>query len=257
MANPQKEDGFTAIANEIVEKLARTDLSGSELRVILIILRQTWGWRKKEDLISISQFARKTELHIRTVKRALRELTRKNIIFKRNTSDKFIPTAVRKYKFNKDFDTWKTSDIIAPSGKTVPKLVTLLPPTKENNKRNIYSENFNKFISHWNSKEKLRTLRDKESQEKKDTRLELSRALNKGYSLNDILAAVDNYSEVISNPDKFYFSYIWPPSLFLKRGLKQFLSVNSPLQNYLTKERKQDKKIDPIELTRKELEHYG
>ena len=62
MANPQKENGFTSIANEILEALARVDLPSYERRVVDVIIRKTWGFVDKNgkhkiwDRISYSQF---------------------------------------------------------------------------------------------------------------------------------------------------------------------------------------------------------
>lgn len=130
----------------------------------------------------------------------------------------------------------------------------LAPTNKDINKDNKYSEKFQKFISHWNSKKKLRILQNRETQEREDTKKELKGVLNKGYSFEDILEAVNNYDIIISNPDKYYFDYCWPPSLFLRRGLKLFLSVNKPLNNFLRKESKQLSKPDPSEETRRLME---
>jgi len=127
-----------------------------------------------------------------------------------------------------------------------------LAPTNE--RISIYSGKFQKFISHWNSKKKLRILQNRETQEREDTKKELKGVLNKGYSFEDILEAVNNYDIIISNPDKYYFDYCWPPSLFLRRGLKHFLSVNKPLNNFLRKESKQLSKPDPSEETRRLME---
>ena len=81
MANPQREDGHIDIANEIAEKLARTQLSGTEHKIIWAIWRKTWGWHKKEDRISLSQLVKMTEaelLKIRSFgKTSLREVKRK------------------------------------------------------------------------------------------------------------------------------------------------------------------------------------
>jgi len=41
MANPQIEDGYTRIANEILENLIAFDLSGQEVRVALFVIRKT------------------------------------------------------------------------------------------------------------------------------------------------------------------------------------------------------------------------
>ena len=55
MASPQVEDGHIRIEYKIIEHLYSAPLSGSELRIAMFILRKAWGWRKKEDEISITQ----------------------------------------------------------------------------------------------------------------------------------------------------------------------------------------------------------
>ena len=49
MASPQKENGYTPIAHEILEALAKQLLSPDEWRILMIIFRKTYGWDKKED----------------------------------------------------------------------------------------------------------------------------------------------------------------------------------------------------------------
>ena len=58
MANPQTENGFTKIANEILEALIRTSLSGQELKIALLVIRKTYGFSKKVDFISLTQMAK-------------------------------------------------------------------------------------------------------------------------------------------------------------------------------------------------------
>ena len=41
--NPQREDGHVDVANELVEALAKTQLSGYESRVLWALFRETWG----------------------------------------------------------------------------------------------------------------------------------------------------------------------------------------------------------------------
>ena len=55
MANPQLEDGYTEIANEILEALMRLHLSPNQWQVILCIIRKTYGFKKKVDYIANSQ----------------------------------------------------------------------------------------------------------------------------------------------------------------------------------------------------------
>lgn len=63
MENPQKENGYTPIANEIMEALARTKFNTQESRIIFAILRKTYGYNKKNDWISNSQLEQITGIH--------------------------------------------------------------------------------------------------------------------------------------------------------------------------------------------------
>jgi phage replication O-like protein O len=80
MASPQLEDGFTPIANEIMEALARHAPGRGEARVLWAVLRKTYGWGKKEDAISISQIEESTELSRRMVIYCLQNLEAKRMI---------------------------------------------------------------------------------------------------------------------------------------------------------------------------------
>jgi phage replication O-like protein O len=103
MANPQKENGHLDLANEIVEALARIRLSGEESQCLWAIFRKTYSWHKKEDQISLSQFAIITGLNRPAVVRALKKLLSKKIIAIIKNDN----TGINTYRFNKDFDTWK------------------------------------------------------------------------------------------------------------------------------------------------------
>lgn len=96
MANVQWENGFTKIANEILESLVKVRLPPSEKDLILFIIRKTYGFNKKEDRISLTQFEAGTDLSRPTVVKAL-----KNLI-----SRKMIVKAGLLIKFNKDYEKW-------------------------------------------------------------------------------------------------------------------------------------------------------
>lgn len=82
MASPQLEDGYTRIANELLEATARFPFNGSQLRMVLFLWRKTYGFQKKEDRISISQWVEGTGLNPRTVSKELARLERMNVILK-------------------------------------------------------------------------------------------------------------------------------------------------------------------------------
>jgi phage replication O-like protein O len=60
METPQLEDGYTRIANEILEALARAEFSGRERRVLDVIFRMTYGYRRKEARIKNRVFVEMT-----------------------------------------------------------------------------------------------------------------------------------------------------------------------------------------------------
>lgn len=103
MASPQLEQGYTRIANEILDHLI-TDafgfLNGLECRLILAILRKTYGWQKKSDYISYSQLASMTASSRRSVIYAVQNLECKLLIKVNRQKD------INLITFNKDWETW-------------------------------------------------------------------------------------------------------------------------------------------------------
>lgn len=99
MANPQLEDGYTPIANEILEHLAKINLSPYENRILLAVIRKTYGWKKKIDFISITQLQEMTGLDRRNVSRTKLKLLNRKIIKQKEN----------KLYFNKNYDEWASS----------------------------------------------------------------------------------------------------------------------------------------------------
>ena len=110
MADVQLKHGFTMIANAILENLAKQNFSPNETRVILVVIRQTYGFGKKTDRISLSQFASFTGMWDTNASRAIKSLIARRIVF---SLDK------KQLQFNKDYDQW------------VPKLSAPITPTRK------------------------------------------------------------------------------------------------------------------------------
>lgn len=119
MDSPQLEDGYTRIANEILEELAKTQLSGHEWRMVMVIWRQTYGWVKKEDSIALSQFINRTEMPKARCKEALDSLCDRKIIIRGVPENRY--SKPRIYKFNKHFHQWKRVPENRYTGKPVPR----------------------------------------------------------------------------------------------------------------------------------------
>ena len=77
---PQLEDGYTKIADELLEALCRVNLGGREMAVVLALIRMTYGWQKKKDRIAGSQLAKLTGIPRTKIPTLLRSLEAKNIV---------------------------------------------------------------------------------------------------------------------------------------------------------------------------------
>lgn len=122
-------DGYTKVPNEILEALARADFSGSDRRIIEVILRRVQGWNKKSDWISCKQFAIATGLIRSNVHRSLKLLELNQVVVI-HRDDKRRP----KYSINKDISKWKLSsmritraDVIHADNKLSSKRMTGAP----------------------------------------------------------------------------------------------------------------------------------
>ena len=96
MASPQKENGFTPIAHEIIEHLVRVKMSGTEWQYAMAIIRKTYGWGKKEDWITNSQIVAMTGLKKERVSEAKTKLLTRNIVTEKRN----------KISFQKDWEQW-------------------------------------------------------------------------------------------------------------------------------------------------------
>ena len=96
MSSPQLENGYTRIANEILEHLAMPGISGSELRIVIFVLRKTYGFGKKSDYISLTQFQKGTLMNRSHVVRTIKELVHKRILGKEKSV----------YGINKNWEQW-------------------------------------------------------------------------------------------------------------------------------------------------------
>jgi phage replication O-like protein O len=76
------DNGYTRIANEILEALACLDLSGREFRVAITIMRKTYGFQKKLDWIAREQLAEITGISKENCSRIVGDLCDRKIILK-------------------------------------------------------------------------------------------------------------------------------------------------------------------------------
>jgi phage replication O-like protein O len=103
MANPQIENGYTRIANEILEQISKTNLNGTQLRIVMVVWRYTYGFRQSEHELSNSFIAQ--AIGIKNKAAVVRELNAlikgKIITVVGNGSRK-----TKVLKFNKNYEEW-------------------------------------------------------------------------------------------------------------------------------------------------------
>jgi len=140
--NPQCEDGYTKIANEILDALCRFRIPGEQRQCLDFILRKTYGYHKKEDSISNSQFCEGTGLLKGNVTRALAGLIEKKIVIKSDNGK--YPT----YCFNKNYSEWnllsKKQPVIKSDNSNKPKHCNNLENEKELSKKQPVIKSDNK-----------------------------------------------------------------------------------------------------------------
>lgn len=105
-ARPKLENGYTQIAHEFLEALCLVGLNGSEFRIVLSIVRQTWGWHRKEVALSLTDLRNATGIARRGLIYSIQNLQAKGIIAvtqgeagKKNT-----------FSLIKDYESWRVEE---------------------------------------------------------------------------------------------------------------------------------------------------
>jgi len=85
------------IANETLDALSQITLSSRETRVVICIIRKTYGWHKKSDLISLSQICKATNIDKSNASRTLKSLVSRGIV---------VRTDNNQLGFQKNYEKW-------------------------------------------------------------------------------------------------------------------------------------------------------
>ncbi len=134
----QPDKGFTRIVNEVLEQLVKTPLLGSEFALLIFVIRKTWGYHKREDFISLTQFEKGLNLSRPTITKTIKNLVLKKMLVKGYLPDKQGNT----FKFNKYWREWLVNppqlvkDTSETSKEKLQKLVKGGLHTKETTKEN-------------------------------------------------------------------------------------------------------------------------
>ncbi|ENL8513188.1 replication protein [Providencia rettgeri] len=130
------EDGYTRIANDLLEAAMSSDLTARQLKVFLAIVRKTYGFSKKLDRITNTQIASMTGIHHTHVCKAKNEMIAMNIVI----------SSGNQIGINKAFNEWKfdisqVSETLAKSAnERLAKVANEDKPSQLNTKETLSKE---------------------------------------------------------------------------------------------------------------------
>jgi phage replication O-like protein O len=118
--NPQLENGYLKIANELLEQFMIYGFSSRQWSVVMAVVRMTYGYNKKSDALSGWQISKLTGIDRSHVSKTLAELINLNVIKKHNEGRVSHGSFVNEISINKNYDTWITVAKKATVAKTAP-----------------------------------------------------------------------------------------------------------------------------------------
>ncbi len=165
MKIPKLANGYTRIANEIMDELSKIRIPGRARQVLDFILRKTYGWHKKTATISLSQFTEGTGMSKISVCKGLNKLLDMNLITKKGNAKSYFTKKGNDYDITyglqKEYNRWNCvtlpKKVMTPTlpkketlryqkrKSTLPKKVT--PPLKDksNKDKERYTKDFLAF----------------------------------------------------------------------------------------------------------------
>jgi phage replication O-like protein O len=103
MADVQIENGYTRIAHEILEEVSKRKFNATQLSVLMIVWRMTYGFKRKDHELSVNFFVQATGFSKRNIQEAVSSLIEARVLIETKQAS-FNQT--RKIAFNKNYDEW-------------------------------------------------------------------------------------------------------------------------------------------------------
>lgn len=103
MASPQRENGFTGVANEVLEAVMMRGFSSLQLRILLLLWRESYGWQRRSAKLSLGLIERTTGIPRARASKLLHGLLDLKVLELVVPATR-VSSAV--YAFQKDYDRW-------------------------------------------------------------------------------------------------------------------------------------------------------
>lgn len=236
MASPQIENGYTRIANEILEQAAKVNLNGTQFRLVLTVWRYTYGFGRKSHELSIAFLMESIGASRSQVARELSVLKKRNIIIEIGKGK----GGANKLGFNKNYKEWADNapnevvpnpvspnqGVSNPRPEVVPNQGTEVvsnPGPKKERTKEIYKDIYVQVIGHLNEKAGKRF-----SAKSQANRKLINGRMSEGRTLEDFLHVIDVKCEQWLDDPKMS-EYLRPATLFSQTNFENY--VNQKLQN--------------------------
>lgn len=138
--NPQLEEGYVRIANELYDAIVAYPFTAAELKVLLYVMRRTYGWNRKSASITAKSISNATGLDMRYVKKVVRKLIIDKVILKEKKPKSNI------LGINKSYPQWRLWIILERVSSKTPKGVlqdtqmSVLQDTHKRQERQIFKD---------------------------------------------------------------------------------------------------------------------
>ena len=83
---PSLDNGYTRISNALLEQIIFHNFKKREYKIILAIIRKTYGYNKNSDDITMTQLAQDTDLRRQHIGVTVRALVKKNVLLSKRGS---------------------------------------------------------------------------------------------------------------------------------------------------------------------------
>lgn len=194
MASPQSEHGHTRISNELLEAILIFPFTGRELKVVMYIARETYGWSRKKASISYGAISRYTGITRRNAIGICQHLIKKGVLFSESKGTR----RANVMGIQKNYTLWKPVDNLvmqatlpSDTGDTMPSDVGDTSKRQSSDVGDTRSSD----VGDTTSKQKAIRLKQAENKEKRD-RPEKTSALKAKLS-----ALIKGHEHCITNCD--------------------------------------------------------
>lgn len=99
----QLEDGYTKLANELLEEVPKFKFNGTQLRIIMLVWRYTYGFNRKDHEMSLTFISNAAGIIKSQIDRELTKLIENKVII---VTAESTHTKSRKLGFNKNYSEW-------------------------------------------------------------------------------------------------------------------------------------------------------